>query len=271
MEGELRSVESDLSRAEDVAAERFARALAAHAPNHLDETLERELRAEAATVLDSFTRAADDVGLRESFALSGLLARRAAELGASGMEVAAVMEALEQALGASGPRLTDDHRCALRGIMIESFTRALEDRVKAEELRARIACTRPFVLAPRCAALVLQGAPVAEWIGAAVEGLGPVLLASDAGAVVVLSRFDEVPSAGAIAELAACVEVASVVGARVFFSVQEGTAEPLRARLGERAVVLVEDPSGAIERGMSAADGSVVRARVAGLLRRLGV
>jgi hypothetical protein len=187
------------------------------------------------------------------------------------MELAAVVEALAEALGALGARLTDQRRCALRGIMIESFTRAIEDRAKAEELRARIACTRPFLLAPRCVALVLQGAPVPEWISAAVEGLGPAMLASDAAAVVVLARFDEVPGAGAIAELSACVEVAAVVGARVFFSVQEGTAEPLRARLGERAVVLVEDPSTAVERGISAADGSAVRARVAGLLRRLGV
>jgi hypothetical protein len=89
--------------------------------------------------------------------------------------------------------------------------------------------------------------------------------------VVVIGRFDEDLSSAAVAELAACVDVAGVVGARVFFSLPEAAARALRARVGERAVVLDDDSAAAIERALSTAEQSPVRARVAGLLRRLGV
>lgn len=253
------------------AVEIFDHAFGALTPFRLEEAVRAELRAEAGTVLAAFAGAVDDVGVRESMALAGLLARRAAELGLSGVEMGAVIEAMLEAIEQCREPLPERHRGALRGVMIEGFGRALEERARERDLQSRIACTRPLVLARRCVGVVLQGSPAAEWIAAAVESLGPALLANDAAAVAVIARFDEEPSAAAIAELAAFVDVAGVVGARVFFSLPEEASRALRARVGERAVILGEDEAAVLERALATSKQSPVRARVAGLLRRLGV
>jgi hypothetical protein len=259
------------ARSQCVAMSAFDAALSRRAPFRLDEAVRAEVNAEASTVLHAFETARDDVGIRESLALAALLARRAAELGLTGLELGAVTEALLEAMDAGREPLEEPHRTALRGMMIEGFGRALEERARERELGSRIACTRPIALARRCLALVLQGHPAAEWIAAAVESLGPALLAHDAAAVVVVGRFDDDLSSGAVAELAACVDTAGVVGARVFYSLPERAARALRARVGERAVVLEDDAATAVERALVAGEQSPVRARVAGLLRRLGV
>ncbi len=255
----------------DEAVAAFARSLTRHAPFRLEVTLHREICAEAETVLDAFARAVDEVGLRESMSLAGLLARRMAELGGSGVEIGAVIEALVDAIEVVRGRLQDDAQRSLRGIMIEGYTRAAVERERERELRSRITCTRPFVLSRRCVALVLQGSPAPEWIGGTIDGLGPTLMSADASAVVVLARFDEEPSSGAVAELSSVVPMAAVVGARVFYSVPASTVAPLRARVGDGAVILAEDPTEAIARALASAEDSPVRARVAGLLRRFGV
>lgn len=271
MEGELGSPPAGAERESPPETMAFARALDRSAPRLGDAHLRAELIAESATVLDAFKRAVDPVGTREALALAGLLGRRSAELGASPVELVAVVEAMIAALAEDGSTLSPEDRHALRGLMFEGHVRASLERAREHALDSRIRSSRPFVLAPRCVALVLQGAPDAEWIVGAVEGLGPTLLGADARAVLVIARFDGEPSDGSIAELATIATVAAVVGARVVWSVPRGVARALAARIGDAADILEDEPAIALAAALATSDGGPVRARVAGLLRRLGV
>jgi len=271
MEGEPGSLSVGVERAQPAGPSSFARALERHEPRLGDARLRAELTAESATVLDAFAGAADPVGIREAMAMAGLLGRRSAELGASPVELIAVIEAMLEALAEAGRELCAPDRHALRGLMFEGFSRASLERERERELASRIRSSRPFLLAPRCIALVLQGAPDADWIAGAVEGLGPTLLGADARAVLVLARFDGEPSDGAVAELATIAAVTAVVGARAVWSVPTGVAARLASRIGDPVDVLEDDPAAALATVLSTSDGGPVRARVAGLLRRLGV
>ncbi|MBX7190902.1 MAG: hypothetical protein K1X94_02535 [Sandaracinaceae bacterium] len=271
MEGELHTTSDVTAHALAVAAESFAATLDRLSPFAIDASLRSEIVTESTTVLDAFARAADPVGVREAMALVGLLGRRAAELGSSAVELAAISEALLDAVGES---LSSRDRQSLRGLLIEGYTRGLLEHDREQELDARIRATRPFVLAPRCVALVLQGRGDPDWIAGATEGLGPLLLGADARAVVVVVHLDGDIADGAIAELASMVDVAGVVGARVIFVGASSAAAPLRSRLGERASIVTDDVAAAVSEAISLANASpaeAVRARVAGLLKRLGV
>jgi len=111
---------------------------------------------EAATGPEAFDRAADPVGVREALALAGLLGRRSAELGASAVELAAVVEAL---LAVVGDALSVGDRQGLRGLVLEGYTRALLERDREMQLDARIRVTRPFGPAPPTLMPVPPGAP----------------------------------------------------------------------------------------------------------------
>ncbi len=271
MEGEPGSLAVGVERARSAGSSTFARALERHAPRLGDARLRAELTSESATVLDAFGGAGDPVGTREAMAMAGLLGRRSAELGASPVELIAVIEAMLDALAEAGTDLSATDRHALRGLMFEGYSRASLERDRERELASRIRSSRPFLLAPRCIALVLQGAPDADWIAGAVEGLGPTLLGADARSVLVLARFDGEPSDSAIAELATIAAVTAVVGARVVWSVPAGVGARLASRIGDSVDVLEEEPAAALAMVLSTNDGGPVRARVAGLLRRLGV
>jgi hypothetical protein len=101
-----------------------------------------------------------------------------------------------------------------------------------------------------------------------------MLLHADARAVVVILQLDGEVTGGCLAELAALVDVAAVVGARVVFACSVVLAEALRDRVTDRASLVVDDPASAIGEALSHAATSptdAVRARVAGLLKRFGV
>lgn len=256
----------------DVAAEpasMFAAALDRLAS--LTPALRREISVETATVLDAFRRANDPVGLREAMALSGLLGRRTAELGATAVELAAVVEALVHVVG--GP-LTGAERQAIRGLVIEGYTRGHIEKDHERALAARIGATRPFVVAPRCVALVLQGTADSDWIAGASEALGRLLLPADARAVLVVLHLDGDLTDAVLAEISALVDVACIVGARAILALDEANAASVRARVGDRASVLVDDVAVAFSEALSVAASSptdAMRARVAGLLKRFGV
>jgi len=271
MEGEPGSLPAGEGRGASTGQPPFDRALERHAPSAGDVRVRVELSAESATVLDAFARAVDPVGTREAMAMAGLLGRRSAELGASPVELTAVIEAMLDALAETGTTLCAADRHALRGLMFEGYSRASLERERERERASRVRSSRPFLLAPRCLALVLQGTPDAEWIAGAVEGLGPTLLGADARAVLILARFDGDLSDGAVAELATIAAVTAVVGARVVWSVPAGVAARLASRIGDSVDVLEDDPATALATVLSTSDGGPVRARVAGLLRRLGV
>ncbi|MBN8616078.1 MAG: hypothetical protein J0L92_36135 [Deltaproteobacteria bacterium] len=281
MEGELPTSSVSTDRALAASVEAFSRALDAALPPPRDgargeeacgdDVVRSELAAECATVLDAFSRAVDPISVREAMALAGLLARRTAELGASGILLSAVVEAL---LAVVGPELAENEGRALRGVMIEGYAAArLEhDRDRDRALRARV--TRPFVIAPRCVALALQGLAEPDWIAAAVEGIGPLLLHSDARAVIVWVSFADDASDAAIAELSSLIDIAGVVGARVVFGATGAVAPVLRAHVGDRALVVTDDAATAFADALALASTSpteAMRARVAGLLKRLGV
>jgi hypothetical protein len=142
------------------------------------------------------------------------------------------------------------------------------------QLDARVRVTRPFVVAPRTVMHVLQGSADGDWIAGASEALGPLLLHADARSIVVVAQLDGDVSGACLAELSALVDVANVVGARVVFACNAALAEALRARVGERASLVVDDTTAAVAEALSNAATSptdAVRARVAGLLKRLGV
>lgn len=258
-------------RALTLRAEAFVESLDRLAPFPIDPPRRSELITEAATVLDAFGRAADPVGVREALALAGLLGRRSAELGASAVELAAVVEAL---LAVVGDTLSSTDRQGLRGLVLEGYTRALLERDREMQLDARVRVTRPFVIAPRTVMHVLQGSADGDWIAGASESLGPLLLHADARSIVVVAQLDGDVSGACLAELSALVDVANVVGARVVFACNAALAEALRARVGERASLVVDDTTAAVAEALSHAATSptdAVRARVAGLLKRLGV
>jgi hypothetical protein len=191
------------------------------APFTLESKLQGELVAEAATVLDAFGRATDPVGVREGLALAALLGRRSAEVGASAVEVAAMLEALLEVLVEC---LSPADRQGLRGLVIDGYTRAHLEREREAQLRARVRATRPFLLAPRVVMHVLQGSADGDWVGAACESLGPALLRADARALVVVAQLDGETSDACLAELCALVDLADVVGARVIIVASEGIA-----------------------------------------------
>lgn len=247
----------------DVAKRAFGEALARLAPFVMEGALRDHLSTEAQPVLDAFSTASDDVGLREALSLAALLARRAADLGCTGSELNALTEAMVEALGDVADVFS------LRGAMLEGYARALVDDGRRSVVKALAATTRPFIFAPRCVALVLQGAADADWIAQMGDALGPILLAADARSVVVIARFSEEPSDAAIAELAALVDIAAVVGASVFFSMDRSTVDPVRMKLMGAAEVFADDPSSALERALVTAKDPV-RVRVADFLRRLG-
>jgi hypothetical protein len=134
MEGELPTSSVSTDRALAASVEAFSRALDAELPPPRegvrgdevcgDEALRSELATECATVLDAFSRAVDPISVREAMALAGLLARRTAELGASGILLSAVVEAL---LSVIGPELAASEARALRGLMIEGYAAARLD------------------------------------------------------------------------------------------------------------------------------------------------
>lgn len=267
MEGELQTSCDEPERV----VPSFATALASFAPFPMQAALAAELSTEAAAVLDAFSRAIDPVGVREAMALAGLLGRRVAELGASAVELVAVLEAL---LLLVGPALDPIDQQALRGLVFEGFTRAHLERDRERELAARVRATRPFLLAPRCVALVLQGSADNEWIAGSRDQLGPMLLRADARVVVVFAHLDGELGDGVVGELSAVVDLAQVVGAQVVFECAEALAGLLRPRVEGHARVVIDDTAAAVadalaEANTSAAD--VMRARVAGLLKRLGV
>ncbi len=267
MEGELPTSSPHADRA----ALAFVRALDVALPPGSGDTLRLELATECAPVLDAFSRASDPVGVREAMALAGLLARRTADLGASGIVLSAVVEALLAVVGEDvGP---DDAR-ALRGLMIEGYAAARLEHDRDRERDERVRVTRPFVIAPRCVALVLQGSGDPDWITGAAEGLGPLLLHSDARAVIVLVHLSDDASDACLGELSSIVDVAGVVGARVIFGAVGGVGPLLRSRVGDRAIVITDDAATAFGDAIAIASTSpteAMRARVAGLLKRLGV
>ena len=224
-------------------------------------SIRAEILIEAATVLDAFARADDDVGDREALALAGLLGRRAAELGCTGSELEAVAASLAVAIA---PKVAN----GIRGIMIEGYARSLVDREVARSLAARIATTRPFLVEPKVLALVLQGEPQPEWLLACAQPVGPMLMRHDVRALVVVARFGVEPTAASIAELAAIADLGAVVGARTIFDVDASWAEPLLERTAGRCVVTTSTLN-AFE--MASVESAPVRARVTKMLRVLGV
>lgn len=224
-------------------------------------SIRAEIKIEAATVLDAFAQADDDVGAREALALAGLLGRRAAELGCTGSELDAVAESLTVAIA---PKVAK----GIRGIMIEGYARSLVDREVARSLAARIATTQPFLVEPKVLALVLQGEPQPEWLLACAQPVGPMLMRHDVRALVVVARFGVEPTAASVAELAAIADLGAVVGARTLFDVDTTWAEPLLERTAGRCVV-TSSTLNAFE--LASAESAPVRARVAKMLRVLGV
>lgn len=274
MEGELAtSPERGETACADPPAGRvatFSRALRRLAPFTLESKLQGELVAEAATVLDAFGRATDPVGVREGLALAALLGRRSAEVGASAVEVAAMLEALLEVLVEC---LSPADRQGLRGLVIDGYTRAHIEREREAQVQARVRATRPLLLAPRVVMHVLQGSADGDWVGAACESLGPALLRADARALVVVAQLDGETSDACLAELCALVDLADVVGARVIIVASEGIVQALRERIQEQAILVTDDVAKAVAEALSLASSSTdsVRARVAGLLKRLGV
>ena len=274
MEGELQTSPVEGQPSERTLARRAAvylDALERLAPFPIESTRRAELITEAATVLDAFGGASDPVGIREALALAALLGRRCAELGASAVELAAVVEALLEVVG---PSLSTTDRQGLRGLVLDGYSRALLERDREQQLDARVRVTRPFVIAPRTLMHVLQGSAEGDWIAGASEALGPLLLHSDARAVVVVLQLEGELSGACLAELAALVDVASVVGARVVFACGAPTAEALHTRVAGRASLVIDDSASAVAEALSFASASptdAVRGRLAGLLKRLGV
>jgi ApbE superfamily uncharacterized protein (UPF0280 family) len=89
-----------------------------------------------------------------------------------------------------------------------------------------------------------------------------------------VTQLDGEVSGACLAELSALVDVASVVGARVVFACSAALADALRTRVADRASLVIDDPAAAVAEALSHAAASptdAVRARVAGLLKRLGV
>ena len=220
-----------------------------------------EILIEAGTVLDAFAQADDEVGDREALALSGLLGRRAAELGCTGSELEAVAESLTVAIAPKVPK-------GIRGIMIEGYARSLVDREVARSLAARIATTRPFLVEPRVLALVLQGEPQPEWLLACAQHVGPMLMRHDVRALVVVARFGVEPTPASIAELASIADLGSIVGARTVFDVDTAWAEPLTARTGGRCIITTSTLNAF---DLAVSESAPMRARMTKMLRVLGV
>jgi hypothetical protein len=98
-------------------------------------------------------------------------------------------------------------------------------------------------------------------------------LRADARALVVVAQLDGETSDACLAELCALVDLADVVGARVIIVASEGIVQALRERIQEQAILVTDDVATAVAEALSLASSSTdsVRARVAGLLKRLGV
>jgi hypothetical protein len=193
--------------------------------------------------------------LHEAYALLGLLARRAATLGATPSTSLALIDALVAGVGSAGVALPANTRRELAVVAVESYCAARDERVTAQ-LR-RIAAERQvaLTLAPHCSAIFLAGRHEASDLQPTLESMARELLREDARSCLLdLSRL-EPPEEELARALGHFCASGSTLGVAIFIV---GSRDPLREQferwgVARGACLFVDDFRQARELALAAA------------------
>ncbi len=188
---------------------------------------ERALASEVATeagpaihalVFAGESREADELALshHESLAMTQLLGRRVAELGATPTTATALVPELLRLVRAEVP-VPERLDRQLVSVFAEGYARGREDRLTTEATQARVEAAPIVLVAERCYALFIRGPLEADAVTELTERFGRVLFKADARAAIVdVAGFPDDDERPVFAALTVD-ETAKMLGARCVF------------------------------------------------------